>query len=156
MQKAGFTRISFGIAASAVAASALAEGALQVRDARAIATVPGQSVAAAYMTIASPSAARIVSAKSDAAESVQIHVMSMQDGIMRMRRLDVLDLPVGREIRLAPGGIHLMFAGLKHPLRAGGTVELSLAVTGASGEKRVVRLNLPVVDAHLGQAGHHD
>ena len=74
MQKAGFTRISFGIAAFA-AASALAGGALQVRDARAIATVPGQSVAAVYMTIASPSAARIVSAKSDAAESVQIHVM---------------------------------------------------------------------------------
>jgi len=156
MQKAGFTRISFGIAAFAVAASALAEGALQMRDARAIATVPGQSVAAAYMTIASPSAARIVSAKSDAAESVQIHVMSMQDGIMRMRRLDVLDLPAGREIRLAPGGTHLMLAGLKHPLRAGGTVELSLTVTGAGGEMRVVRLNLPVVDARLGQAGHHD
>ena len=156
MQKAGFTRILFGIAAFAVAASALAEGALQMRDARAIATVPGQSVAAAYMTIASPSAARIVSAKSDAAESVQIHVMSMQDGIMRMRRLDVLDLPAGRVIRLAPGGTHLMLAGLKHPLRAGGTVELSLTVTDAGGEMRVVRLNLPVVDARLGQAGHHD
>jgi len=155
MQKAGFTRILFGIAAFAVAASALA-GTLQVRDARAIATVPGQSVAAAYMTIASPSAARIVSAKSDAAESVQIHVMSMQDGIMRMRRLEVLDLPAGREIRLAPGGTHVMLAGLKHPLRAGGAVELSLAVVGADGERRVVRLNLPVVDARLGQAGHHD
>jgi len=56
MQKAGFTRILFGTAAFAVAASALAEGTLRVRDARAIATVPGQSVAAAYMTIASPSA----------------------------------------------------------------------------------------------------
>ena len=156
MQKAGFTRILFGIAAFAVAASALAEGALQMRDARAIATVPGQSVAAAYMTIASPSAARIVSAKSDAAESVQIHVMSMQDGIMRMRRLDVLDLPAGREIRLALGGTHLMLAGLKRPLHAGGAVELSLAVVGADGERRVVRLNLPVVDARLGQAGHHD
>ena len=156
MQKAGFTRSLFGIAAFAVAASALAEGALQIRDARALATLPGQSVAAAYMTIASPSAARIVSAKSDAAESIQIHVMSMQDGIMRMRRLDVLDLPAGREIRLAPGGTHLMLAGLKHPLRAGGAVELRLAVVGANGERRVVRLNLPVVDARLGQAGHHD
>jgi copper(I)-binding protein len=156
MQKAGFTRILFGIAAFAVAASALAEGTLQIRNARAIATVPGQRVAAAYMTISSPSAARIVSAKSDAAESVQFHVMSMQNGIMRMRRLDVLDLPAGREIRLAPGGTHLMLAGLNHPLRAGGAVELSLAVVGADGEMRVVRLNLPVVDARLGQAGHHD
>lgn len=155
MQKAGYTRILFGIAAFAVAASALAEGMLQVRDARAMATVPEQSVAA-YMTIASPSAARIVSAKSDAAGSVQIHVVSMQDGIMRMRRLDVLDLPAGREIRLAPGGIHLMRAGLKHPLRAGGAVALSLAGVGADGETRVVRLNLPVVDARIGQAGHHD
>lgn len=156
MQKAGFTRILFGIAAFAVAASALAEGMLQVRDVRAIATGPEQSVAAAYMTIASPSAARIVSAKSNAAESVQIHVVSMQDGIMRVRRLDVLDLPAGREIRLAPGGIHSMLAGLKHPLRAGGAVARSLAGVGTDGEARVVRLNLPVVDARIGQAGHHD
>lgn len=49
---------------------------------------------------------------------------------------DVLDLPAGREIRLAPGGIHLMLAGLKHPLRAGGAVALSLAGVGADGETR--------------------
>lgn len=156
MQRPGFKRILFGVAAFAVAGSAAAADALQVRDARAIATVPGQSVAAAYMTLESRSAARIVSAKADAAESVQLHAMSMQEGIMRMRRLDSLDLPAGREVRLAPGGIHLMLAGLKHPLRAGGSVELSLTVSGAGGERRVVRLNLPVVEARTGQAGHHD
>lgn len=156
MQKPGFAIILFGVAAFAVAVSAAAADALQVRNARALATVPGQSVAAAYMTMESPSNARIVSVKSDAAESVQIHAMSMQQGVMRMRRLDVLDLPAGREVRLAPGGIHLMLAGLKHPLRAGASVKLSLIVTGADGERQLVQINIPVVDLHSGQAARHD
>jgi len=156
MQSSRFTRILFGFAAFAVAGSAAAADALQVRDARVIATVPGQSVAAAYMTLENVSDGRIVSAESDAADSVQIHAMSMRDGIMRMRRLDALDLPPGQEIRLAPGGIHLMLAGLRHALRVGAMVELRLTVTSAAGERRVVRLNVPVVDARTGQAGHHD
>lgn len=156
MQKPGFAIILIGVAAFAVAASAAAADALQVRDARALATVPGQSVGAAYMTIESPSNARIVSVQSDAAESVQIHAMSMQKGIMRMRRLDSLDLPAGREIRLAPGGIHLMLVGLKHPLRVGGSVKLSLTVIGANGEKQLVQINIPVVDLWPAQAPRHD
>lgn len=146
----------FGIVALAVATLALAEDVLQVHDARALATVPGQGVAAAYMTIKSRAAARIVSAESDAAGAVQIHSMSMRDDIMRMRQLDSLDLPAGQEVRLAPGGVHLMLAGLKHPLRAGSSVDLRLTVIGADGKRHVVQLNLPVVDAHLEQEGRHD
>ena len=146
----------FSVAAFVVAASAAAADALQVRDARALATVPGQSVAAAYMTIESPSNARIVSVNSGVAESVQIHAMSMQEGVMRMRRLDSLDLPAGREVRLAPGGIHLMLAGLRHPLRAGASVKLSFTVTGANGERQLVQIRIPVVDLQSGQAKRHD
>lgn len=146
----------FGIVALAVATLALAEDVLQVHDARALATVPGQGVAAAYMTIKSRAAARIVSAESDAAGAVQIHSMSMRDDIMRMRQLDSLDLPAGQEVRLVPGGVHLMLAGLKHPLRAGSSVDLRLTVIGADGKRHVVQLNLPVVNARLEQEGRHD
>ncbi len=156
MWKPGFRRYLFGIVALAVATLALAEEGLQVRDARALATVPGQGVAAAYMTIRSRAAARIVSAESDAAGAVQFHSMSMRDDIMRMRQLDSLDLPAGQEVRLVPGGVHLMLAGLKHPLRAGGSVDLRLTVIGADGKQHVVQLKLPVLDARLEQAGRHD
>lgn len=61
-------RIFLSLATFAVVASATAKGTLPVRDARALATVPGQRVAAAYMTIASPSAARYVT--NPAGESV--------------------------------------------------------------------------------------
>lgn len=156
MWKPGFRRYLFGIVALAVATLALAEDVLQVHDARALATVPGQGVAAAYMTIKSRAAARIVSAESDAAGAVQIHSMSMRDDIMRMRQLDSLDLPAGQEVRLVPGGVHLMLAGLKHPLRAGSSVDLRLTVIGADGKRHVVQLNLPVVNARLEQEGRHD
>jgi len=49
---------------------------------------------------------------------------------------------------------HRNQSGVLHPV---GMAQGKFSVMKtAGGEKRVVRLNLPVVDAHLGQAGHHD
>jgi hypothetical protein len=156
VQTLGYSRILIGLAALAAAATVPAEDVLQVRNARAFSTVPGQRVAAAYMTIESPAPARIVSIKSDSAESVQIHVMSMQEGIMRMRRLNHVDLSAGRKVELAPGGVHLMLVGLKHPLRIGGTVDISLTVTRTAGGEHTVRLSVPVVDARTDRAKRHE
>lgn len=47
-------------------------------------------MAAAYMRLESPTAARIVAVASDVAASVQIHRVSMAGGVMRIRRLDGL------------------------------------------------------------------
>ena len=56
--------------------------------------------------------------------------MTMDGGIMRMRRLDApLTIPAGGEVRLDPGGLHLMMMGLKTPFREGdprGWIELDL------------------------------
>ncbi len=156
MQETGSITILLGLALFVAAVSASAEDSVRIREARALATVPGQSVAAAYMTIESASPARIVSAGSDSAASVQIHEMSMRDGIRRMRRVKGLDLPAGRKVRLAPGGVHLMLAGLKKGLRAGETVELSLTVADLGGATRILRLSVPVVDGHSETATHHE
>lgn len=156
MQETGSIKVLLGVAVFVAAVSASAEDSVRIREARALATVPGQSVAAAYMTIESALPARIVSASSDSAASVQIHEMSMRDGIMRMRRVKGLDLPAGREVRLAPGGIHLMLAGLKKGLRAGETVDLSLTVAETGGAARVLRLSVPVVDGLSETATHHE
>jgi uncharacterized protein YcnI len=57
---------------------------------------------------------------SPVAESVEIHEMTMTDGIMRMRQLaDGLEIKAGETTELAPGGMHLMFMGLKAPLKEG-------------------------------------
>ena len=156
MQETGLIKTLLSVAVFVAAASASAEDSVRIREARALATVPGQSVGAAYMTIESASPARLVSASSDAAATVQIHEMSMRDGIMRMRRVEGLDLPAGREVRLAPGGIHLMLTGLKKALRVGETVELSLTVAETGHHARVLRLSVPVVNGLSAAAGHHE
>ncbi|MBI1907270.1 MAG: copper chaperone PCu(A)C [Rhodocyclales bacterium] len=141
------------LGALALALPTAAAETLAVRDARILATVPGQRVAAAYLTMESPVAARVVAAASDAAASVSFHRMTMDGEVMRMRRVDELELTAGRALRLVPGGVHLMFTGLSQPLHPGGTVALRLTVRETGGASRVVAVTLPVVDWRQG-GGH--
>ncbi len=156
MYRTKWASAAIGAGAFALALSAGAAGVLAVRDAWIPAPVPGQDVAAGYLSIESPVAARVVAAESDAARSVQFHQMSMDGGVMRMRRVDALELPAGRTVSLAPGGVHLMLMGLSQPLRPGATVSVRLTVSHGGGERRVVHVMLPVVDRRQGRAGGHD
>ena len=93
------------------------------------ATPGGAQVGAGYMTITNKGATadRLVSASSPAAGKVQIHEMSMQDNVMKMRELaDGLPVGAGKTVALAPGGHHLMIMGLKSPLKAGDKVPVTL------------------------------
>jgi copper(I)-binding protein len=152
----GATALKSSLAAAALISAAFAGEGVQVREARAIASVPGASVAAAYLTIESPSAARLVAASSDAAAFVQIHEMSLREGIMRMRRVETVELPAGQAVRLAPGGTHLMLVGLKRRLRAGESVGLRLELVESGGRAQVLRLEVPVVEGPSPKAAHHD
>ena len=70
---------------------------------------------------------RLVSASSPAAEKVQIHEMTMQNGVMKMRELpNGLPIEAGKTVSLAPGGNHLMLMGLKAPLKQGDKIPLTL------------------------------
>ncbi len=82
-----------------------------------------------YMTITNKGSAddRLVGGRTPAATRVEIHEMSMDGGVMRMRKLaGGLALPAGETVTLAPGGYHVMFIGLKAPFRAGDSVPVTL------------------------------
>ena len=115
-----------------------------VSNAWARATVPGQQVAGAYLEISSIENAALVSAKSSAAKNVEIHVMSMEAGMMSMRQISQLELPAGKTVALAPGGYHLMLTGLKQPLKKGDTVPLRLTILGKNKTRSVVKINAVV------------
>lgn len=86
------------------------------------ATPKGAKVGAGYLKITNSgsTADRLVSAKSSVAGRVEIHTMTMDNGIMRMRRLkDGLELPPGKTVELKPGGRHLMFIELVDSLKKG-------------------------------------
>ncbi|MFN3933888.1 MAG: copper chaperone PCu(A)C [Parvibaculum sp.] len=123
-------------------------GALEVRDAWARASATQTS--AAYLVIENKTgeADTLLEARSPVAERVEIHDMTMEDMVMRMRRLDALPVGAGESVELAPGGTHIMLIGLFAPLEEGASVPLTLVFEKA-GE---IETEAPVRAA--GSAGH--
>ena len=89
-------------------------------------TNPGQEVGAAYMTFLSKQDLTLVSIESSVTDSVEIHNMTMENGVMKMRMLENLALKAGEPYKLAPGGFHLMLFDLKKPLTLGEQVRFTL------------------------------
>ena len=85
------------------------------------ATPPGAPVGGGYFTIANSgtTADRLIGGTVDVAASVEIHDMTMDGGVMKMRQLDALEIPAGSSVTFSPSGMHLMFIGLKHQLKQG-------------------------------------
>lgn len=122
-------------------ATALAET-IEVQDAYVRAVPPGQQTSAAFMTITNhgDEDRALLAAQSDKAEVVELHTHRMEDGMMRMRRVDQIDLPAGQTVNLEPGGLHVMLIGLTETLASGDEVNLMLGFDG--GEQQT--LSLPV------------
>lgn len=117
------------LTAAPTAAREVRHSRLGITNAWSRATAPRAPVGAGFVTIRNNGDRpdRLVAAASPRAAKVEIHTMSVAGGIMRMRPLpDGLSVGPGKEIRLAPGGNHLMLIGLRQPLRQGETVPVTL------------------------------
>lgn len=112
-------------------------------------TTAGQDVGAAYMTFVSTQDATLIHAESNVTKSVEIHSMTMQNGVMKMRMLETLPLTAGKPYKLEPGGFHLMLFDLKKPLTEGEQVNFELTFKSNNVEfKQQVRalVKTPVSD----------
>ncbi len=112
---------------------------VQVSDAWARATLPGQKVAGVYLQLRSDVRATLIGVKSDAAKAAEVHHMTTEGGVMKMRRVDSLVLPAGETVVLEPGGYHVMLLDISRPLKVGEQVALVLVI-----EQAGKRLELPV------------
>jgi hypothetical protein len=115
--------------AAGSAPAALRIGDLAIEGAWARATPSGATVAAGYLKItnAGTDADVLLGGATQAAERLEVHEMTMADGIMRMRPLgEGLPLEPGKTVELAPGGVHLMLLGLKAPLKEGERLRATL------------------------------
>lgn len=93
------------------------------------ATPGGAKIAGGYLKITNngKSADRLLSATSAGADRVEIHEMSMTDGVMKMRPLtDGLTIKPGETVELKPGGFHIMFMDIKQPLKQGDKLKATL------------------------------
>jgi copper(I)-binding protein len=133
------------LAASLVVASAaLAQTTqLEVSNAWARATPGKAENGAAYLTIQSPTADRLLSLSSPVAKKAELHTMSMEGMVMKMRPLADLDIPAGQPVTLKPGGQHVMLLGLDAPLREGQSFPLTLTFEKAGTRMVTVAIEKP-------------
>lgn len=104
---------------------------VEIRDAWCRPTPNGAQVGACYATIKASTANRLTGAATPHATEVQIHDMSMEGGVMKMNALPTgLPLAADEEVRLEPGGKHLMLMGLTGPLAEGSAVALTFTFSG--------------------------
>ena len=92
------------------------------------ASAPGQDQGGADLSILSKQSATLVGASSPVCKTVQLHTMTNENGMMRMREVKAIELPAGKRVNLRESGYHLMLMGLKAPLKEGDTVPLTLSI----------------------------
>ncbi|MGB5076797.1 MAG: copper chaperone PCu(A)C, partial [Sphingorhabdus sp.] len=135
-------RVSFACLVLAIATPLMAHnfkaGSLTISHPWARETAKGQVVGGGFMKITNNGKAddRLVSATSNASAEVQVHTMSMNNGVMQMRQLkDGIAIPAGQTVELKPGSLHVMFMGLKKPLVRGTKLPVTLRFARAGAVK---------------------
>jgi hypothetical protein len=131
MKKAVF--LVLAVAVAGLGAPALAvdvrSGPIVVSDVWARATVtPAMKTGAAFGVLANEGSEmdRLVAAQSPVAERVELHTHAMDGGIMKMRQVEAIEVHPGTPTVLQPGGLHVMFIGLRAPLQQGSAIPLTL------------------------------
>ena len=115
--------------AGAESSSGGVKGGLSISAPWSRATPGGAKVGGGYLSIrnAGKEADRLIAVSSAVATSVDVHEMTMKDGVMTMRPVEGgLVIAPGQTVALSPGGFHLMLMGLKEPLRQGHPVGITL------------------------------
>jgi len=129
----------------ALSSGALYAQTVDVKDAWARATVPGQKATGAFMKITAKDGAKLVSVTSPVAGVAEVHEMKMDGDVMKMRAVaGGLDLPAGKAVELKPGGYHVMLMDLKAPLQKDSTIPMTLTFKDAKGAETRTELSVPV------------
>jgi copper(I)-binding protein len=93
-------------------------------------TVANQKATGMFARITSAAGGKLVAASSPVAGVVEVHEMTMDGNVMKMRPVPALNLPAGKSVELKPGGYHVMLMDLKKDLKEGETVPVTLVVEG--------------------------
>lgn len=102
-------------------------GAITIGHPYARATAAGQPTGGGFMKFVNAGGNdKLLSVSAEVSKSVELHEMKMEGDVMKMRQVDGIALPSGQTVELKPGGYHVMFIGLKAPLKAGDSFPLKL------------------------------
>jgi copper(I)-binding protein len=145
------------IGVTAIAADSVQIGLLEITRPWVRATPKGATVAGGYLQIRNngTSADRLIGGSSNVAKRFELHSMTLDQGVMRMRQLKQgLELRPGETTELKPGGYHVMFVELAQPLEKGQRIKATLLFEKAGR----VEIEFPVEAIGTSQPaghGHH-
>ena len=117
-----------GLLAALLLSAGVYAGDIQIEGAWVRATAPGQEEASLDFSITSKQPAVLLGVSSTVSGAVEMHSMTHEKGMMKMRQVESIEIPAGKRVNLGEGGYHLMLAGLKAPLKAGENIPLTLTI----------------------------
>ncbi|MEK1928293.1 MAG: DUF1775 domain-containing protein [Pararhizobium sp.] len=129
-------------------------GSLEISGGAVKAMLPGAKVGGGGFTVKNDGSDddTLVSVETPAAGRVELHEMTMQNDVMKMRKLDDgIVIPAGETVELKSGSLHLMFMDVKKPFAEGDSVPVTLTFEKAGKVDYV----LPVGNAAGGAHKHN-
>jgi copper(I)-binding protein len=143
--------LSLGLGAALLGNSAIAgdytAGNIAISHPYARATVPGQPTGGAYFGIENKGKETdtLKSISSDVAKSTELHAMTMDGNVMKMRDVGSVDIKPSEKIVMQPGGgYHIMLVGLNKPLKSGDQFPMTL--TFAKAGKVVINVDVEAMN----------
>ena len=149
----------FALAAFSLSAAAhdYQAGEVHIDHPYARATMPSQPSGAVYMTLENrgKNPDKLVAAETPAAKKTEIHTMSMDGNVMKMRQVDSVELAPAAKVAMKPGdGYHIMLLGLNQQLKAGDKLPMTLTFEKAGKVEVSVQVQDVKQKEPMGQMGH--
>ncbi|MHC8946383.1 copper chaperone PCu(A)C [Advenella incenata] len=136
-----------------VASTAYAQVAVDAPWVRA--TVAQQTSTGAFMRLTAKSDSKLVGAASPVAEHVELHKMTMENDIMKMRQIPELALVAGQPVALEPGGYHIMLINLNKQISEGNVIPMTLTFENKDGNRTQMQIQATARSLHGGHSKHH-
>ncbi|MEN9475214.1 MAG: hypothetical protein RIS48_1936 [Pseudomonadota bacterium] len=121
-----------------------AQTAVKIEDAWVRGTVAQQKATGAFMKLTAESDVKLVGAQFDGAGVAEVHEMTMENNVMKMRAVPALALPAGKAVELKPGGYHVMLMDLKQQLKAGEQAKIMLTFEDAKQQRFTQQIEVPI------------
>ena len=133
------TAFSLGLLTSISSFQVMASQAddISVSDPFAREVPPGAPASASFMTLdnMSDQAIKLVLADSDVSKIVELHTHTNDNGVMRMRKVEYIEIPANGQTVLKPGGLHIMLINPVKMLKVGQTVSVKLQFEDGSSKQ---------------------
>ena len=117
---------------------------VQVESAWVRPMVKGQTATGGFMVLTARQPLTLEGFSMSRAGVPELHEMTMDGNVMRMRAIASLALPAGQAVMLRPGGHHLMLTQLPDALKDGELLSLTLKLRTAEGKSVTQAINVPV------------